>query len=377
MSTSHVYDTIRAALQRHLPTIIASQLESLSLAIIGAVQSQSSQLAKIARALPIDTTEVAKEQRVRRLLDNERLTQTDQYHPVVQQALHGLAQQRVQLLIDRVLLRDQHNILVVSVAFRRRSIPLVWRALPHRGSSNLTEQQDLIQTAAQLLPSEVRISVHGDSEFRSQALFAWLRAQGYDPMLGISGRLWVYDTDDPTAVGQPLADRVTPLPPQTERGRKRKHRTSPVTYLAHVYVVQEVRNGPVNIIAWWERDADGKVVLHAVMTNLPATARTKAYGKRRMWIETVFRDWQSGGFHLEACGIPDTDRVVRLLIVLAIAYLWLVSLGRWVVKRGYRRLIDDGGSRDWHFSLFQLGVGWMERLRSFPQPPPIILYLYV
>jgi hypothetical protein len=94
-------------------------------------------------------------------------------------------------------------------------------------------------------------------------------------------------------------------------------------------------------------------------------------------IETVFRDWQSGGFHLDQCGIPDTARLVRLLIVLAIAYLWLVSLGRWVVKRGYRRLIDDGASRQWHFSLFQLGVGWMERLQSIPQPLPIILYLYV
>jgi hypothetical protein len=222
----------------------------------------------------------------------------------------------------------------------------------------------------------VRLSVHGDSEFRSQELFAWLRSQGYAALLGISGRLWLYDTTDPAEIGQPLEARVTALPPQTERGRKRQQRTSPITYLAQVYVVQEVRNGPVTIIAWWERDDDGKVVLHAVMTNLPANARTKALGKRRMWIETVFRDWQSGGFQLVRCGIPDTARVVRLLLVLAIAEKWLVSLGRWVVKRGYRQLIDDGAPRQWHFSLFQLGVGWMERLQSFCQPLPVILFLY-
>jgi hypothetical protein len=363
-------------LHQQLPTVIASQIESLGLAIVGTVQSMSSQMAKIARAMPLDTTAVAKEQRLRRLLDNERLTQTDHYQPIVQQALHGLAHQRVQLLIDRVLLRDQHNILVVSVGFRRRSIPLVWRALPHRGSSNLTDQQNLIQTAVKLLPNRVRISVHGDSEFRSRELFDWLRTQGYDAMLGIRGQLWVYDTGDPRADGQPLAARVLPLPPQTARGRNRKHRTSPITYLAQVYVGQEQRSGPVNLIGWWERDDDAKVVLHAVMTNLPATARTKAYGKRRMWIETVFRDWQSGGFHLDQCGVPDTERLTRLLLVLAITYLWLVSLGRWVVKRGYRRRIDDGTARNWHFSLFQLGVGWMERLHSFSQTLPVILYLY-
>jgi len=376
MSTSKVYDTIATTLRQQLPRAIGSQVQSLSLALVGTLSSLSSQLAKIARAMPLDTSAFAKEQRLRRLLDNERITQADHYQPLVTQALHGLARQRVQLLIDRVLLRDQHNILVVSVGFRRRSIPLVWRALPHRGSSKVTDQQELIATAVALLPPGVRISVHGDSEFRSQELFGWLREQHYDAMVGVSGRLWVYDTTDEGEQGQSLETRVRPLPPQREHGRKRRHRTSPVTYLHQVYVVQDKRNGPVNIIAWWERDTSGKVVLHAVMTNLPATARTKALGKRRMWIETVFRDWQSGGFHLERCGMSETARVVRLLLVLAIAYVWLVSLGRWVVKRGYRHLIDDGSSRSWHFSLFQLGVGWIERLRSSLQLPPVILYLY-
>jgi len=218
-----------------------------------------------------------------------------------------------------VLIRDQHTILVVSVGFRRRSIPLVWKALEHRGSRNLTDQHGLIQAAVALLPPEVRISVHGDRAFRSQALFRWLRTHRYDAMLGVDGRLWVYDAAAGTDVGQPLAAWVPALPPQTATGRKRTHRPSPVTYLADVSVVQELRSGPVNIVAWWERDHDGKVVLHAVMTNLPATPRTKALGKRRMGIETVFRDWQSGGVHLDQTGLADRERLTRLLIVRALA----------------------------------------------------------
>ena len=377
MTTSPLYDSTRAALRQQLPSVIDSQLDSLGLAIVGVVQSRASQVAKIARAMPLDTTARAKEQRLRRLLDNQRLSQREHYHPLVKAALGGLARQRVQLLIDRVLLRDQHNILVVSIGFRRRSLPLVWKALTHRGSSNLQDQQELLAQAVALLPASVRISVHGDSEFRSQELFGWLRTQGYDALLGVDGRLWVYDTLEETDPGQALAKRVTPLGPQIERGRTRRHRTSPVTYLSRVYVLQGVRNGPVTIIAWWERDDDGKVVLHAVMTNLPATARTKALGKRRMWIETVFRDWQSGGFHLDQSGIVDRERLARLLLVLAIAYLWLVSIGRWVVKRGYRRLLDDGTARNWHFSLFQLGVGWLERCHSYTLPLPVLLYLYL
>lgn len=226
-----------------------------------------------------------------------------------------------------------------------------------------------------LLPERVRMRVHGDSEFRSQTRFGWLRASGYDALLGMRGDQWISERAAGKN-GQPLVRLVPNVPAQTERGRKRPHRRAPVRYLSEVSIGQEERPGPVTVIAWWERDDDGKVVLHAVMTNLAATARTKAYGTRRRWIETVFRDGQSGGVHLERSGLTDTARVARVRLVLASPYLWLVSLGRWLVQRGYRRLIDDGTRWCWHFSLCQLGVGWMERLHSFTQPLPIRLYLY-
>jgi hypothetical protein len=376
MPTSPIYDSIHTRLRTQLPASLPSQTTVLSLAVVGAIQSVSSHLARIARAMPVATTQVIKEQRLRRLLDNPRFTPATHYHPVVQHALHGLRGQRVQLLIDRVLLRNQHNILVVSIGFRRRSIPLVWRVLPHRGSSTPEDHRALLTTAAALLPAGVRISVHGDSEFRSLALFGWLRAQGYDAMLGLRSPIWIYRPSEPRTAGQALSALVPPLAEPAAAGRRRRHRRTPVTYLAGVTVGQDERLGPVNVLAWWERDADDRVMLRAVLTNLPATAQTKAYGTRRMWIETVFRDWQSGGFHLDTCGIPSGERVARLLIILALAYLWLVSLGRWVVKRGYRTQIDDGTPRCWHFSLFQLGVGWKERLASFAEPIPVILFLY-
>jgi len=85
----------------------------------------------------------------------------------------------------------------------------------------------LIQAAVQRLPPGVRQGVHADSEFRSQELFGWLRTQGYDALLGVRGQLWVYETADPNADGQPLAALLAALPPQTAWGRKRKHRTRP------------------------------------------------------------------------------------------------------------------------------------------------------
>src|SRR5689334_14992410 len=191
MPTSTLYDTTRRQLTTSLPEARASQIETLSLVVVAISQSVSAQIGKIARALPLDTSQAAKEQRIRRLLDNERLTQAEHYQPLAKAALHGLKGQKVQLLIDRVLLQDRHNILVVSIAFRRRSLPLAWLALDHRGQSGLADQQAVLTPALALLPERVRVSVHGDSEFRSQELFRWLRGLEHDVFLGIPGRTLV------------------------------------------------------------------------------------------------------------------------------------------------------------------------------------------
>ncbi len=123
-----------------------------------------------------------------------------------------------------------------------------------------------------------------------------------------------------------------------------------VCYRQGVYLT-EARTGPINVLAWWTKDADGKSLLRAVMTNLPACWRTYRFGRRRMAIETVFRDWQSQGFDLEASGVTDPERFSRLLIVVGVLYLWLVCVGRYVVKKGWRRRVDRGPARAWRYSL--------------------------
>ena len=377
MPTSELYNNIQVALDKQLPAALTNHIEIMGLAIVGIVQSMSSQMGKIARAMPSEMDESSKEQRLRRFLDNDLITQATHYQPLVRQALGGLVGQRVNLLMDRVLISDSHNILVVSVGFRRRSIPLVWLKYDHRGSSNVFDQKALIEEAAKLLPERVRISVHGDSEFRSTELFTWLRERDYDAMLGVDGRTYVYNSNEPFEYGKTLNERVPGLPKTLKKELVGNHRKSPVLYLENVYLGQENYFGPINVISWWQHDTHGKIVLHTVMTNLPATKATKIFGGRRMWIETVFRDLQSGGFDLDKTGIKNKERMVRLLILIAIAYLWLVSIGRWVVKRGYRRIIDDGTSRNWQYSLFQMGVGWLQRGNSFTKALPVLFYLYL
>ncbi len=109
----------------------------------------------------------------------------------------------------------------------------------------------------------------------SQKLVAWIRALGHDALLDVTGATLVADTRDGPATS--LESRMA--------GQPR------VVYLHRVYLTED-GHGPVNVLAWWNQDPDGKVLVRAVMTNLPANGHTCWLGKRRMWIETVFRDRQ-------------------------------------------------------------------------------------
>jgi hypothetical protein len=84
-----------------------------------------------------------------------------------------------------------------------------------------------------------------------------------------------------------------------------------------VYLTEE-RCGPVNVLGWWDKDDRGVLTCYAVMTNLAASWQTYLIGSRRMWIETMFRDWQSGGFELGKTGISKHDRFARLIILVCV-----------------------------------------------------------
>jgi len=46
------------------------------------------------------------------------------------------------------------------------------------------------------------------------------------------------------------------------------------------------------------------------------------------------------GFDLEATQLKQADRIGRLFLGFGIVFVWLITRGNWVVKRGYRHLVD-------------------------------------
>ncbi len=362
MSTpTKLYDTIL----NHLTTTLAgtplTQLTNLALLVATAVTTQHGLLGKLAAALPIDTLAASRKQRLRRFLANQRVTQHKHYRPLIRQLLVGLQGQRVRVLIDRVDLTSNFQLLVVSAAFRRRSVPLGWTVLDHAGSTGASEQIALLQEALTALPDGVRIVLHGDGEFRSTELFAWAQQQGYQVMLGLSETTLVFTSQDEQEVGMSIVARYG------------ERRTRPL-YLRGVYITEK-RYGPVNVLIWWTKDKQQERI-RAVGTDLRGDGYSLRAGRARMWIETLFGDWQSRGFGVDKTGLAEGGRLERLLLGLALAYVLLLSIGRWVVKRGRRREIDDGGGGRWKLSLYQIAVRWLEQRRNLGEAVGILFQLY-
>ncbi|WP_423825104.1 transposase [Salinibacter ruber] len=109
-------------------------------------------------------------------------------------------------------------------------------------------------------------------------------------------------------------------------------------------------------------------------TNLLAGSRAVRLYRRRMWIEELFGDWQEGTFHFRRTRLYKPEKLSRLILGLSLVYVWLVSVASYVVKRGWRPLVDRTDRRD--RSYLALGLRWIKRCLRNREPPQMRLQPY-
>jgi hypothetical protein len=76
----------------------------------------------------------------------------------------------------------------------------------------------------------------------------------------------------------------------------------------------------------------------------------------------MFSDFKGRGFQLQKSGLTDPKRVSRLLIVVSLAYVWVISLGVYTLKMELNKVIHRTDRCD--LSLFELGKRLLKRFSS-------------
>jgi hypothetical protein len=169
MPSNRLYNTIFKWINQQWPGWRVTQKRNLAWLLVGIYLAKSVLLSKIALEIPGQAVEVSVIKRLSRFLGNPVLQVRTCYDPLVQPLLQSIAQFGcVRLIVDGTKVGPYHKLLMVSVAYRRRAIPVAWTWVPHvRGHSSARCQLGLLQHVRRLLPSNTKVLLVGDAEFGS------------------------------------------------------------------------------------------------------------------------------------------------------------------------------------------------------------------
>lgn len=185
MSTTTIpalYRSLHEYLVQRIPDDCDSRLTNLIWLMMGMFQARSVQLNLAARKVPIRAKKLSIVRRFERFLKNDAVRVRDWYHPFASSLLQAAAVVgNVRLIVDASKVSHGHRLLMVSLAYRHRSLPIAWTWVrSSREHSSTTKQVKLLAYVYGLLPPGIKVSLVGDCEFDHPLLIENLRFWGWD-----------------------------------------------------------------------------------------------------------------------------------------------------------------------------------------------------
>src|SRR5215210_5712392 len=302
-----VATAIGADLAARLPRQNKKQREGLALLVATALDVRDVNLMELAAALPRAAARLdMRYQWISRLLANALIDTDAVIAPFAREVLAraGADGRTLVLIIDQSQINTEHQMVMVSLRVGGRALPLAWRVKKTSGAIGFAEQRAALDRVAALLPAGVRPVLMGDRFYGSPALIAWCRAQGWDWRLRLKQDLLVFEAGGETT----LADCFT-------RGE-------------HLLRDLELTEQRVRTTVAMVHEAGHPEPWIIALSQTPSVHTAFDYGLR--WgIEAMVSDVKTRGFNREDSQIARTDRLDRLVLVLALALHWAGSTGMW------------------------------------------------
>jgi len=320
------------------------RLRILAELIVAIPLSRSVQSGDLAGNIIRDVQDRSIAQMLRRFYKNEAITWEEFYWPQVERILKSLSVPAYYLLIDTTDVGEEHRAVVLSLAYQKRSIPLVWVVEKgKKGHTSEAVQVKLLRKLATKFKPTKAVVFLGDSEFDGVTVQQELKQLNWFYVLRTSPSLYIYAQE--TQVGIQLGDLVPSIdqPAQTKEA---------------VYFTTKHLFGPVNCYACWESPHKEPLLLIYHLPKLWAYSARTTY-KTRFWTEPLFGDFKEGGFRLSKSRLEHAARMERLLLAVSSSYLWMVSLGARLFAHGDPSSVDQPHRRT--LSIFKSGWRWFKR----------------
>lgn len=340
MPISKVYDTWKRKIQQMRPKERISRVKTMAWLMAGIFASRSVQLGRVASKVPGNATRTSVTRRLERFVANVSIRVCEWYEPVIRPILSAQTGREYRLVVDGSKVGPWHQLLLISLAYRRRTIPIAWMWVPKsRGHSSAARQLTLLRYVRSLLPSVAQVLLVGDQEFGAIEVLKQLDQWHWQYVLRQkSSQLFRPDANTPWKA---FGDVIQKAGQQVWLGE--------VEYTQqHAY--------PTHLLAYWQL---GEKEPWLLATNLACLrAALKAY-RRRAWIEETFGDLKDNGFDLESSRLHTAMHLHRLTLAVMLLYLDMLATGAKTIKNGLRHLVDRSDRRD--LSIFRIGLYLRDR----------------
>jgi hypothetical protein len=342
MPISTLYHTWIRRIQELRPTQRITQVRNFVWLLVGIQQSRSVCLSRIAGKIPGTAKLPSLTRRLSRLLDNPAIQVRDLYEPIARQWIQAQASslQQIRLIVDGTKIGFTYQLLMVSLAYRHRAIPIAWTWVRHvKGHSSPQRQLSLLTYVRSLLPKGIAVLLIDDCEFGAVEILRQLdRWQ------------WDYALRQKTSTHTCLAHET-----DWQDFGQRVQKPGQSLWLGKGFLT-ESQIYPVNLLVHWQI---GEAEPWLLATNLPDQRLALQAYARRMWTEEMFGDLKRHGFDLEGTMLRHARRLSRLTLAVALLYVWCIAVGTRTIRAGRRHLVDRKDRRD--LSVFQIGLRYLER----------------
>lgn len=231
--------------------------------------------------------------------------------------------------------QTRFNILMLGVVHDGVAYPLLWKMLDKKGNSNSEERMDLLDRFEEIFPNIQVAYISGDREFVGKQ---WLTYLLINPT--ISFRLRIRHSDRISDGKKQLRASIIFAhlkPGQTQTLSSKKWVWGRLVYVSAL------------------RLDDGELLI--IITPDATTSAISDYAQR--WgIETLFGIFKTRGFCLESTHFTDSERLSKLLALMAIALCWAVKTGEWLHQHQPIKVKKHGRKAK---SIFRCGL---DHLRS-------------
>jgi hypothetical protein len=232
-------------------------------------------------------------------------------------------EQRLALALDASTLSDRFTVLCISVLYRGCALPLAWCIVPAgQAGAWKPDWLALLECLEGVVPSEWTVIVLADRGLYARWLYEGIQRLGWHPFLRIN-----------------------------KGGKARPKGSDTYHWLATFVPVQGYAwSGSVRcfteassrldctLVARW--DADYQDAWLIVTDLLPTWADVAWYGMRA-WIECGFKDTKRGGWNWHHTKMEDPGRAERHWLVMAVATLWVVSVGGQAESQQAVSMLED------------------------------------